>query len=163
MRPMRRIALLVAVAGLASCQDPAGPVLPDGIYKLVGVNGQPVPGTLPGITAGCDVGLEQGQLMLRGGSATEFFINYWRGVSCPGFGGSGTYFNLTGFSGTLTQQGSVLSFASQLPSGALATFAGSLGPKGLELVVQDTSLGFAGIARLRFAYEQAFPPELTQH
>ena len=153
--------MLLVVAGMAGCQDPAGPVLPDGFYRLVSVNGQPAPGTLPSTTAGCDVGLEQGSLVVRGAGSVAFFFNYWRGLSCPSFGGSGTYFNLTGFFGTMTQQGSVLSFESLLPSGRLATFAGSLSPVGLELVVRDTSLGFAGPARLRFVYDKPLPPEFT--
>jgi hypothetical protein len=98
--------------------------------------------------------------MVRGGTTIAFYFNYWRGLSCPTFGGSGTYFNLTGFFGTMTQHGADLSFESLLPSGQLATFAGSLGPAGLELVVRDTSLGFAGTARLRFAYEKPIPSEL---
>ena len=161
MRSVRQVALLLAVAGVAACHDPAGPVLPDGFYRLVSVNGEPAPGSRPATTAVCDLGLVQGSLIVRAEASVAFYFNYWRGLSCPTFGGSGTYFNLTGFFGTMTQHGSDLSFESLLPSGRLATFAGSLSPVGLELVVRDTSLGFAGTARLRFVYDKPLPPELT--
>ena len=151
--------VLMAVA-VSACADAAGPTLPDGIYHLVSVNGQAAPGALPSTTASCGVTLEDGILHLRGDAVAEFYFSYWRGLSCPGFGGSGTYFNQTGFFGTMTRQGSVLEFESLLPSGVAMTFDGSLGSDGLKVIVQDTSLGFAGSAELRFVYQGAFP-ELT--
>lgn len=151
--------VLVAVA-VSACADPAAPTLPDGIYRLVGVNGQAAPGALPSTSASCDVSLEEGILHLRGDAVGEFYFSYWRGLSCPGFGGSGTYFNQTGFFGTMTRRGSAVEFESLLPSGVAMTFGGSLGADGLTLMVQDTSLGFAGSAELRFVYQGAFP-ELT--
>lgn len=133
----------IVLVALAGCSEPLGPTGLTGHYQLIRVNGKAPTGLLPAVRTPCAISLANSYAEIYAVDGdTLLYLQVWRGLSCPGFTGSGFEYDNMALFGLVSRTRSGLEVSVPAATDTLR-FPMLSDASGLRLTIPDTLFGIA--------------------